>query len=168
MERFGRILDAVRNIASRDIPGWLCFILVFLILIEVISRYVFGSPLMIGDEMGAYIVVAISFMGLAYTWKERGHVRIEFVVTRLPAKVREWLRLITLIMIAALDVVLVKASYDLIKYSALSGTRSGTWLRTPQQWPQMVLIIGTSLLLLQMIIELVKAVKAVRTPERIR
>jgi TRAP-type C4-dicarboxylate transport system permease small subunit len=42
------------------------------------------------------------------------------------------------------------------------GTRSGSWIRTPVAWPQITLIIGSVLLFFQLILEIIKAVRAFR------
>jgi TRAP-type C4-dicarboxylate transport system permease small subunit len=55
--------------------------------------------------------------------------------------------------------VIIKASYELISFSYQLGTRSGSWLRIPVIWPQLVLIIGSILLLFQLIAEIMKAIK---------
>ena len=138
--------------------GWLLMVLMFMILVEVLTRYILQSPLSIAEEYGGYMLVAITFLGLGYTWKERGHVRVEWVINALSLKVQSWLRLITLIMATAFALIMIKASYDLVSYSYLFGTRSGSWLRTPLIWPQIVLIIGAVLLFIQLIAELIRAV----------
>ena len=57
-----------------------------MLLVEVLTRYILRSPLSIAEEMGGYLLVSITFMGLAYTWKEKGHVRVTLIFSRLPEK----------------------------------------------------------------------------------
>ena len=141
-------------------------VLMFMILIEVLTRYILQSPLSVAEEYGGYMLVAITFLGLSYTWKERGHVRVELVINVLSLKLQSWRRLITLIMATAFALIMIKASYDLVSYSYLFGTRSGSWLRTPLIWPQIVLIIGAVLLFIQLIAELIRAVGNLKKAER--
>ncbi|TET90768.1 MAG: TRAP transporter small permease [Desulfobacteraceae bacterium] len=157
-QRVVRFIDTVSVILGGHLMGWLLMVLMFMILVEVLTRYILQSPLSIAEEYGGYILVAITFLGLGYTWKERGHVRVEWVINVLSPKARSWLRLITLIMATAFALIMIKASYDLVSYSYLFGTRSGSWLRTPLIWPQTVLIIGAVLLFIQLIAELIRAV----------
>jgi len=154
-----RFIEAVSDMVSGALMGWLILLLMCMILVEVLTRYILLSPLSIADEYGGYMLVAITCIGLAYTWKEKGHVRVELLINKLPEKVRDWLRLITIIMSTVFALVLIKASYELVADSHLFGTRSGSWLRTPLIWPQMVLIIGAALLFIQLIAELIKAVR---------
>lgn len=153
-----RFVEAVSDIVSGHLMGWLIVVLMCMILVEVLTRYVLRSPLSVADEYGGYMLVAMTCIGLAYTWKERGHVRIELLVRKLPDKAQLWLRLITVIMAAVFALVLIEASYELVSDSYIFGRRSGSWLRTPLLWPQMVLIIGSFLLFVQLIAEVIKAV----------
>ena len=157
-QRVVRVIERVSVLLGGHFMGWLLMVLMFMILVEVLTRYILQSPLSIAEEYGGYMLVAITFLGLGYTWKERGHVRVEWVINALSLKVQSWLRLITLIMATAFALIMIKASYDLVSYSYLFGTRSGSWLRTPLIWPQIVLIIGAVLLFIQLIAELIRAV----------
>lgn len=157
-QRVVRVIERVSVLLGGHLMGWLLMVLMFMILVEVLTRYILQSPLSIAEEYGGYMLVAITFLGLGYTWKERGHVRVEWVINALSLKVQSWLRLITLIMATAFALIMIKASYDLVSYSYLFGTRSGSWLRTPLIWPQIVLIIGAVLLFIQLIAELIRAV----------
>ena len=157
-QRVVRLIERVSVLLGGHLMGWLLMVLMFMILVEVLTRYILQSPLSIAEEYGGYMLVAITFLGLGYTWKEGGHVRVEWVINALSLKVQSWLRLITLIMATAFALIMIKASYDLVSYSYLFGTRSGSWLRTPLIWPQIVLIIGAVLLFIQLIAELIRAV----------
>ena len=146
-------------------PGWAIVVLTSMVIIEVLSRYILHSPFIVADEMGAYLLIFIAFMGLSYTWQERGHVRITFIISRMSIETQKWLRLLTLFMAAVFNALLIKATYDLFIYSFEHHQRSGTWLRVPLQWPQIALVIGSILLSLHVITEIIKAVKTIRSDE---
>jgi len=113
-----------------------------LVFIEVISRYVFRQALMVGDEFSAYMLVALCFLGAAYTWKEKGHVRITALVSRLPTKVASWLRLITLVFVFLFVLGLCQASYGFMSMSFKLHMASATWLHFPLQGIHILLPIG--------------------------
>jgi TRAP-type C4-dicarboxylate transport system permease small subunit len=120
---------------------------------------------MVADELSGYLLVAISFLGLSYAWKERGHIRIRVLISRLPIRVAKWIRLITLTGITLFTPVLIKALYDLVAYSWESGERSYTTLRIPLKWPQMFMIIGAAIFFILILSELIKAIKSIRSGE---
>ena len=95
-QRVVRFIDTFSVILGGHLMGWLLMVLMFMILVEVLTRYILQSPLSIAEEYGSYMLVAITFLGLGYTWKERGHVRVEWVIDVLSPKAQSWLRLITI------------------------------------------------------------------------
>jgi TRAP-type C4-dicarboxylate transport system permease small subunit len=160
-----KIIEKVTDILSGHLQAGIVFFLMVLLLVEVLTRYILHSPLSIADEMGGYLLVAITFMGLAYTWKEKGHVRVSLLISRLPDRFAHLLRFITLILATLFTLPLIKACYDLILDSLLFESRSGSWLRTPLAYPQTVLLIGAIMLFLQLVAEIIKATSAMGKSE---
>ena len=97
MRRIERLVGSLAALGGY-FSGWLVLVMVVLVFVEVFTRYVLNRPLMLADELSAYMLVALCFLGAAYTWKEGAHVRITALVSRLPAKVASWLRLATLLL----------------------------------------------------------------------
>lgn len=163
MQKLVKMIETVTDILSGHLQGWLVFFLMVMVLVEVLTRYILQSPLSIADEMGGYALVSITFIGLAYTWKEEGHVRVELVTNMLPPRVRQAVRFVTLLMAAAFCVPMILGCYELLQDSLLFEARSGSWLRTPLVYPQSLLMIGSVLLLLQFVAEIIKAVRGFQT-----
>ncbi|MGD9136558.1 MAG: TRAP transporter small permease [Desulfobacterales bacterium] len=155
-----KIIEKMTDILSGHLQAGIIFLLMVMLLLEVLTRYVLRSPISIADEMGGYLLVCITFMGLAYTWKEKGHVRVSLLVSRLPDKIARVLRFITLILATLFTLPLIKACYDLIMDSLLFESRSGSWLRTPLAYPQTILLIGAIMIFLQLVAEIIKATLA--------
>ena len=152
-----KTIDKVTDVLSGYLQAGIIFFLMVMLLAEVLTRYILRSPLSIADEMGGYLLVSITFMGLAYTWKERGHVRVTLLINRLPDRFAHLLRYTTLILATVFTMPLIKACYDLISDSLLFESRSGSWLRTPLAYPQTILLIGAIMLFLQLVAEIIKA-----------
>ena len=120
-------------------------------------------PGILADELGGYSLVIISCLGLAYCWQERGHIRITFLVSRMPVKVSNWLRVVTLTVALVYVVVVSKVSYDFIVDSYQRGIKSSSWLMTPFWWPQMAIPIGFTLLVLILMVDIFIAIRNMRT-----
>jgi TRAP-type C4-dicarboxylate transport system permease small subunit len=165
MRKFVSIIEKITDVVSGHLPAWTVFVLMLMVLAEVITRYAFNAPLSIADEYGGFMLVGITFVGLAYTWKERGHVSVEIVTNILPPKIRQWVRFFTLILATLFCLPLIAGSYEMLQDSILFGARSGSWMRTPLVYPQSVLLLGSVLLLLQLIAEVIKAVFALKNSE---
>lgn len=158
IQKISRRIDKTTDMLGGYLQGWIVFFMMIMVLMEVLTRYVLQSPLSIADELGGYLLVAVSFIGLGYTWKEDGHVRVELITNLLPAKIRRNLRFISLLMATGFCIPMIAGSYELIQDSLLFEARSGSWMRIPLAYPQSVLLVGSILLLLQFVSEIIKAV----------
>lgn len=154
-------IERLTNV-SGWLSGWLVFLMMALVLFEVFMRYVLNQPPMIADEFSSYMLVAISLLGLAYAWKEGGHIRISIWAKRLPPRVSSWLRLTGLVLAFAFTSELTHASYSFIALSFKLHLHSATWLHFPLQGPQMTIPIGLGLLSLTLLLAIVRAIKNIR------
>ncbi len=165
MDKLFRIIEWFSDYISGALMAWSIFVLMIMVLVEVVTRYIMNQPLSLADEYGGYMLVAMTMIGLAYTWKEKGHIYVDLVVNRLPASLQMKFRFVTLMLAMILSVLLVAASWELVSQSFLFGARSGSWLRTPLAWPQMTLILGAVLLVAQLLVEIVRLVRRLASGE---
>jgi TRAP-type C4-dicarboxylate transport system permease small subunit len=151
-----RLVSVIEKIAywGGYLSGWLVPIMMMLVVVDVFMRYVMHRPLMVSDEFSAYMLVALSFLGLAYTWREGGHVRIEVLVSRFRGRLYDWVRLIGLILTFIFMIELDRAAYKMIVYALKINLRSSTWLMFPLFWPQLTVFIGFILLTLLLVIDI--------------
>lgn len=120
----------------------LIVIILFLTMYEITLRYVFNSAPMIADEITAYMLVAVVSLGLAYRWREGGHVRVEALVSRLPAQAQYWLRLFTLSVALFFTVMVTIGAFTVIGRTIQYNLMSNSWLRIPIIWPQLFIPFG--------------------------
>ena len=163
MNGLNKVIDSIEklvDVLSGRLQAAVIFLLMVMLLVEVLTRYILHSPLSIAEEIGGYLLVSVTFMGLAYTWKENGHVRVTLLMSRLPQRLARSIRFFTLILATVFTVPLIKACYDLLMDSMLFESRSGSWLRTPLVYPQTILLVGAVLLFLQLLVEIIKAIIA--------
>jgi len=79
-------LEALNSKLSRwgaCISSTLFILLVLLILTEIIGRSFFDYSTMLADEYSGYFYLGAVFFGLAYTFNENGHIRINIITSRL-------------------------------------------------------------------------------------
>ena len=62
---------------------------------DVTARFLAGAGTKWTLEFTGYLLVMVVFLGLAYTLRERSHIRILFLVDRLPKKVQAWIEVVT-------------------------------------------------------------------------
>jgi len=151
-----RLVSLIERIAYLGgyLSGWLVPLMMMLVVVDVFMRYVMHRPLMVSDEFSAYMLVALSFLGLAYTWREGGHVRIEVLVSHFRGRLYDWVRLVGLTMTFIFMIELDRAAYKMIVYALKINLRSSTWLMFPLFWPQLTIFIGFILLTLLLVIDI--------------
>ncbi len=162
-----KIIKFIEKIAdlSGTFAGWLVPLMMILMVVEVVTRYFLHQPLMIADEFTAYMLVALSYLGMAYTWRQGGHVRISLLTSRLSAKVSSKIRVVTLILVWIFMLEMVRVSYKMVVYARQIDLRSPTWLTFPLFWPQMTVFIGFTILALVLTIEIVQGIIRIRAGE---
>ncbi|RIA47670.1 TRAP transporter small permease subunit [Dichotomicrobium thermohalophilum] len=130
---------------------------------EVFARYFFGAPTIWAFELG-YTLMGVHFLlGGALTLQKQAHVRIDLIYARLSPRMRAVLDL-TLYLVLILPC-LYLISDRLIEYASSayqSGERSGNSAWNPVIWPfRAIIAFSFVLLLLQVIAECLKAVRAI-------
>lgn len=65
--------------------------MMFLTGIDVVCRYVFNAPIPGSYEMTMYIMPVVIAFGLARCAMEKGHVNVELVISRFPARAKAFM-----------------------------------------------------------------------------
>lgn len=162
MKRLRRIIESIAAITG-DFAGWLVVAMIALIFFEVFMRYGLNRPPAIADEISAYMLVGLSFLGAAFAWKEKSHIRITSLTSRLPTKVASWLRLTTLVCVFLYVLILCLSSYGFMGTSYHFHMASATWIRVPLQGPHMTLAIGFTTFLLILMVTIGRAIMNIKT-----
>ena len=91
----------------------------FLILLaQVIMRYVFSRPLTWSEEAARFIFVYVSFIGISYAYRQKGHTRMEVVVNLFPQAVRRGLEVLINLGTIALFCYMIPFSFRFIGIQA--------------------------------------------------
>lgn len=77
---------------------WLCVILMgamtLLVFLNVVLRYLFNSSIIVTEEIGRYMFVWMTFLGAIFAFAENAHIRVDFLVDKLPAAGQKVMRLL--------------------------------------------------------------------------
>ena len=126
-----------------------------LVTIEVLGRDLFNRSTLIADEMSGYLLVLLTFVGLAPTLRGGGFIRIDTYRARLRGGARRGLELaihlLALGYTALLDWHLWRLALDAWRL----GTTSIQVSRTPLWIPQACMALGGLLLVLDLLARLV-------------
>jgi TRAP-type C4-dicarboxylate transport system permease small subunit len=167
MKRLGIFIDKFCY-WSGYLSGWLVPLMMMLVVTDVFMRYVMRQPLMVSDEFSAYMLVALSYLGFAYTWREKGHVRIEILVTRFSPRLYSWVRFVGLVLVLIFMLEMDRAAWKMITYALNINLRSSTWLTFPLFWPQLTVFLGFVMLTLMLIVDIFRAAGSLRAGEKVK
>lgn len=129
-----------------------------LITVEVAGRTLLGKSTLICDEYTGYILCAMTFLGAAYSLQEGAFLRVDILYERFGDRFRQVVDILNWIVGLVYVLFLFRFCYSVFMYSLEKNVVSISFSRTKLAYPQSVMLIGCSMLLVQIIVELVNSV----------
>ncbi|ASJ71923.1 hypothetical protein IMCC3135_09130 [Granulosicoccus antarcticus IMCC3135] len=140
MDRVSRCLSMLSGIALGCVA--------LLIVLEIILRNFFDISLHFLWEIGVFVHMGAVFLGLAWTLRTGGHIRVTWLKAVFP-RGAEWLALLIGFAISAyVSFALIKLAWSYF----LSGRTSGSITDTPLMYPAAVIAFGASFMSLQILL----------------
>jgi TRAP-type C4-dicarboxylate transport system permease small subunit len=161
MKTFINAIDRISGFGGWT-AGVMMVVALFIGVAEIVVRSVFGKTLYISDEYSGYLMAMLTFFGLAYTLRERGHIRMMFLPHFLkgPKKVRY--NMVCMLVGFVFCLGLLGFTGEFFWDSVVNRTQSMQITETYLAIPQAFLPIGSFFLLLQFLSEFLKGVAILR------
>lgn len=157
MEKFIRLCDRLSQ-ACGIIAGIMMLVGIALVLMEIVIRTLFSMTLYITEEYTGYLMVAITFLGLSYTLKEKGHIRMGFLHTVLKGKARIALDIYAFATGLVFCAIITTTTTGFFWDSVVSQSRSMQISETYLAIPQLFMTLGALVLALQFAAELGRSI----------
>ncbi|MBN1369953.1 MAG: TRAP transporter small permease [Dehalococcoidaceae bacterium] len=125
MERLKKITGLV-NQNLNWVAGIGLVAMLALTFADVIAVKVFKSPIPGAIEMVSFLSVVVVAFAIAYTQQLKGHIQVEFFVSRLPVKLRSFIGILVTAAGIALFALLAWRSFEYARVLQLSGEVSMT------------------------------------------
>ena len=160
LNRLSRLIERLSQVG-----GWIAAAAVLgilaLVAFEIVARSVFGFSTQVSDEFSGYLNVAAIYFGLAYALKEGAYVRVEPVYRMFKgawAIAVRWL-----IVAASLAYMAVTTVYffDYTVSNFQAGIVSTSYSQAPLWIPQIAIVVGSALLVLQLAAYLLRGARDV-------
>lgn len=87
LTRSSKFIDLINDLTGRAV-AWLTLVMVLVTCTIVVARYIFNIGSIGLQESVMYMHGIVFMLGIAFTLKEKGHVRVDVLNERLPFKVR--------------------------------------------------------------------------------
>ena len=144
--------------AAGLIGGLLLVLLTCVVCYEVVARYAFNAPTLWGYELGTMLTGTAFLLGLSYTLRQDGHIRVDFVTQRIGPRGKALIDLIgfALFMVPFTGwLAWFLARQALAAYVSQEHTGASAW--NPVIWPfRTIFFVAFLLLLLQIVAEIIK------------
>jgi len=161
MKRIINLIDGLSGFS-----GWLAGIMMavamLLVVGEIIWRTGFSSTLYITDEYSGYLMTMVTFCGLAYTLRERGHIRMMMLPHFLKGRTRTIFNMICFVVGFIFCIAFTCYTYQFFWDSYVNGSKSMHVSETYLAIPQFFMPFGAALMTLQFLAEFLKAVAVLR------
>ena len=130
---------------------------------EVFARYVMGAPTIWAYEIGYFLTGTHFLLGMAYTLKSDEHIRIDIFSGHFRSRTRAIIDLIGYTVTLPLMIWLSYALFQHLAQGFLRNERSGQSAMNMPVWPfRVVFLVAFTLLALQILAEVIKAVRRFR------
>jgi TRAP-type C4-dicarboxylate transport system permease small subunit len=140
------------------------FLLAMIVMIgaEAIARNLLHTSLQITDEVGGYLLVALTFLSMSVAEAHGGFHRVEFVQMRLSPRMRLVSQIVFELMSLAASALVTWQLVRLAMNSYRSEDVAPTPLATPLWMPQTAMGIGMALLCLALVRTIMAKVRVLR------
>lgn len=168
-QRFFSVCDRLIALLTKlaaSVAGVCILITAFIIVYEIIMRSFLHAPTEWVLEMSVYLILVAGFLGLAVAYREEAHVKVDLFVSRLPRGWRLAADILTALAGVVFCLVFVWESADMAWTSYTFDRTSPSTLRVPLFIPQLSLVLGGALLLLEFIRKLARDVCALAASKK--
>ncbi len=140
----------------------LIFLMIVFLSIQVISRYVFHSPITWTEELAKMAFILSVFFGSVGAWHRNQHLALGVLTDRVSPKVKCYLRIVSDLLTLAFCVIIFPAMCTLVSSNYTSGMKLPV-----TQWSKWIFYlfmpVTFAMLAWRIIEELIDIVKAIKT-----
>ncbi|MFH0914215.1 MAG: TRAP transporter small permease subunit [Chloroflexota bacterium] len=148
MARFASWVDRISYVLT-FLGGIMLLLMTALVTVEVTMRYGFRTSTLVADELAPYLLVGMLYFGLAYGLQKDRHVKVELATARMRPRTKRYLRQFLSLLTVPLAAICLWRIGLLVWESYRLGVSTPGMLHTPQYLPQILVLVGLLVFLLQ-------------------
>ena len=131
--------------------GWILIALLtvmsVVMLIQVLSRYLFNAPLTWPEELGRYLFIWIVFLGAALAFRKRAHLRIEFISSKIKPSLMAVIEKVTEFIILIFLIFIIYISIEVL---TITGSQKSPVLHIPMNYIYLAFPVASALMILDL------------------
>jgi len=133
--------------------------LMIIVCVDLTLRYFFNSPLLWGTEVTEILLLYITFLGMAWVFREDGHVVIDVFTSQIAGKKKKILNGVSYFLVGIVAAVLVYYGFYTVYDHFRRGVFNPTVIETPIWLIIVVIPVGSVPLFLEVLIKVWKLLK---------
>ena len=151
MKKLASILRLVDTFSDRSgkAVSYMLYPLIGLLVVGVVARYFFNSPIIWIHDVSIYLYGGIGILVGAYVLRHNAHIRMDLFYNRLSPRGKAVVDAVTAVMFFFIVVLLLWKGIELAAQSFIIQQRTPTAWRGPVYPAKMLIPIATIMLLLQ-------------------
>jgi len=114
MDKARKALDWV----SEKLSILIIAVMVVLVTWQVVTRYIFSSPVPWSEQLSKYLFVWLVLINGAYMFGKHGHMKVAFFQELLPQKIQRWLNIF-------IELVVIMFALAVLLYGGVMALRLG-------------------------------------------
>ncbi len=141
-----------------------CLVLMFaamvgIIFVQVIMRYVFNDSLTWSEELGKFLFVWLSWIGISIGHRRREHIRITLLVDKLPPKLGVFMEALTEVILIVICGTVMYYGVIMLKIQ-IPVPYAGIKISTA--WGYLSVVLGCAFMTLRALSHLIESVQVLR------
>ena len=152
MNRFFQLIRRTYKgllVALNYVSVILIFLMSLLVFADVMGRYLFNHPIAGTTEIVKCTIIAIVFLGIAYTLNQKRHIRTTILLDRMPPIFRLILELIASLLCLSVFSILIVFAWQAAWEAFLVREFDGVQLKVPVYPSRFIIVLGSGLLIIQ-------------------
>ena len=145
-----KVLRVINNKLEEVFLVILMALAVIIVSAQIVTRFILKTPLPWSEEVARYIFIWLVWVRAAFATKERKHIRIDVVVSRLPQIGQKACTIISTIIWIGFTIFMVYISAVLTS-SVMTGGQTGTGSGMPMWIPYSAIPVGMALMLFRIL-----------------
>jgi len=148
-----RIMDKIID----TITALLLAIMVSSIFLQVVARYVFNNALPWPEELGRFLFAWIVFLGIVSVLRSDEMLSLNLIYSVLPKQIGNYLKLFISIVVFLFLLIIIKGGWE---FMSRQMSQTSVAMSIPMWIVYLVIPLGTSLMALEMFLQIVLQVRA--------
>ena len=149
-----KLINVVEKVLT-FLAAMACFVLMLLTTGDTVARYIFNKPITGAFEISTnYLMVALVFLAIGYSYFEGVHVRVDFLANRLPKQLKLLVNhLVQGVSVLCIAVLVVASTQQALRVASSHTVMSS--LEIIPMWPAYLIVpVGFFSMFLLMLLDL--------------